>query len=86
MFEQRPTLNKKLFLVDRSSGSKRADLNFFFMIKKLRFFCVCFCPVHSCLYKNEMRGKKKIPTSQLVGIVPTWQTGNTFSLKGGQTK
>ena len=43
MFEQRPTLNKKLFLVERSSGSKRNDVNFFFMINFFFLGCVLPC-------------------------------------------
>ena len=55
----RPPLNEKLFPVHRPSGLKRANWNFFSHIFNKRFFFLPFPPVHSSLYKHEIRKEKK---------------------------
>ena len=71
----RPPLNKKLFPVYRTGGSKRADWNFFF---HLFIFFNTFLPVHSSLKKNEIRKKKKKKKN------PDLSTGSFFSPPGPQ--
>ena len=52
-----PPLNKTLFPVQRPSGLKRANWNFFFIFgKKKKFY---FPPMYILVYKKMKSGKKK---------------------------
>ena len=57
LLDTRPPLNEKLFPVHCPSGLKRADWKCYF--HNCLFFLPC-PPVHSSLYKHEIR-KKRIP-------------------------
>ena len=77
----RPPLNKKLCPVHRPSGLKRADWIFFSHIFQNVFFLLPL--LYNLVYKNEIRKKKKIPTSRLAVFLPTRPTGNNFLFKDG---